>query len=179
MGSPNSFRGAAYPRHHFPRFGLIVRNLVRYTVHPNVIQQRLDPPHPGNDPRERIERDLPFPNQADIGIDSDIGDCRIATAELITAVEMIFQHLKGIARHGLRTYMIARPIELGNRAVNGRAIPHFFRSEGEPLGQVRLSDRIGRQPGIRRIVFARVIDKDDLRIPHRHFAIFKRRHFSK
>ena len=107
MGSPNSFRGAAYPRHHFPRFGLIVRNLVRYSVHPNVIQQRLDPPHRGTDPRVRIERNLPFPKKADIGVDSDIGDCRITTNEPITAVEMVFQDLEGIARQGLRTRMIA------------------------------------------------------------------------
>jgi len=65
------------------------------------------------------------------------------------------------------------------RRLRETAISHFFRSEGEPLGHVRLSDRIGRQPGIRRIVLAREIDKDGLRIPHRHFAIFKRRHFSK
>tara|TARA_B100000676_G_scaffold180120_1_gene176858 strand:- start:185 stop:460 length:276 start_codon:yes stop_codon:yes gene_type:complete len=84
-----------------------------------------------------------------------------------------------MARQGLRTRMIAGAIELANRAGNGRATPHFFRSEGEQLKHVRLPDRIGRQPSIRRIEFAREMDKDSLESLHRHFVIFKRQHFSK
>ena len=95
---------------------------------------------------------------------------------------LLFRNRIMMAKHsfGSGEYQyFADPLPDIVRRLRETAIPHFFRSEGEPLGHVRLSDRIGRQPGIRRIVLAREIDKDGLRIPHRHFAIFKRRHFSK
>ena len=92
---------------------------------------------------------------------------------------MVFQHLKGVARQGLCTCMIAGPIEHENGAGNNGALPHFRRSEGEPMGRVHLSDRAVRQPGTRRIVLLKEIDKDRLKIPNHHIAIFKRRQVPK
>ena len=73
--------------------------------------------------------------------------------------------------------MVTLTIEFRDGPRHCRPFPHFFRRERQPLRDVRLPDRIGREQRATGNVFLRKIDENGLGIPNCYIPVFQRRYF--
>ena len=73
--------------------------------------------------------------------------------------------------------MVTRTIEFRDGPRRCRPFPHFLRRERQPLRDVRLPDRIGREQRAAGNVFSRQINENGLGIPNHYIAVIQRRYF--